>query len=153
VRGQAVDCLYRDLDQVTAVMERCLAGHIEMGYRPGHPHGWVSAIYLAETALCRRQWEAAGDDNALQARTRPYPARLQAALIEKFAWEIGFALLTARKGQARGDVAYVAGCAFRAVACLLQVLFALNEQYWLNEKGALALAEGFALRPPDLQAR
>lgn len=36
---------------------------------------------------------------------------------------------------------------------MLQVVFALNEQYWLNEKGALALAETFAIRPASLQTR
>ena len=33
------------------------------------------------------------------------------------------------------------------------MLFALNRQYWLNEKGALALAETFAMRPEGLKAR
>ncbi|XGV96654.1 MAG: hypothetical protein ACAF41_28475 [Leptolyngbya sp. BL-A-14] len=34
-----------------------------------------------------------------------------------------------------------------------QVLFALNEVYLLNEKGAVALANGFTLCPPDYQRR
>ena len=37
--------------------------------------------------------------------------------------------------------------------CLLQVLFALNHEYWLNEKGALAIANQFAKKPADLQSR
>ena len=37
------------------------------------------------------------------------------------------------------------GCAFRAIACLCQTLFALNGVYLLNEKGAVAAADGFAL--------
>jgi hypothetical protein len=36
---------------------------------------------------------------------------------------------------------------------MLQVLFALNWQYWLNEKGAVALADTFALRPARLRPR
>jgi hypothetical protein len=34
-----------------------------------------------------------------------------------------------------------------------QVLFALNEAYLLNEKGAVALANGFTLCPADYQRR
>jgi hypothetical protein len=34
-----------------------------------------------------------------------------------------------------------------------QVLFALNETYLLNEKGAVALANGFTLCPLDYQQR
>jgi hypothetical protein len=36
---------------------------------------------------------------------------------------------------------------------MLQVLFALNEEYWLNEKGALLIAEKFSLRPQRLKER
>jgi hypothetical protein len=34
-----------------------------------------------------------------------------------------------------------------------QVLFALNEGYLLNEKGAVAIANNFAIRPADYQQR
>jgi hypothetical protein len=34
-----------------------------------------------------------------------------------------------------------------------QVLFALNEACLLNEKGAVALANGFTLCPPEYQRR
>ena len=54
--------------------------------------------------------------------------------------EISFSLVVAQKAVVRGDVAYIAGCCFRSVACMNQVLFALNETYLLNEKGAVALA-------------
>jgi hypothetical protein len=50
-------------------------------------------------------------------------------------------------------VTYASGCLFRAIYCLLQVLFAINDQYWMNEKGALALADGFARSPAHLKER
>jgi hypothetical protein len=42
----------------------------------------------------------------------------------------------ARHGRALEDVTYALGCCLRAVACLCQVLFAVNRTY-LNEKGAV----------------
>ena len=51
------------------------------------------------------------------------------------------------------DVSYLAGCAFRAVACLCQTLFALNGVYLLNEKGAVAAVDGFALSPTGFAKR
>jgi len=86
-------------------------------------------------------------------KTTPYPAKLKQATVNKFAWEISFSLMVAQKAVARGDVAYAAGCCFRSVACMNQVLFALNEMYLLNEKGAVALANGFTLCPLDYQQR
>ena len=153
VRSVPVDFLYRDLSRVTAVVEACQAGQVDIVYQPGHPHGFVSAIYMAEIAICQSLWDPQGKVAALKAQTQPYPAVLKRALIEKFAWEADFALATAKKGIGRGDVAYVAGCCFRSVSCMLQVIFALNGRYWLNEKGAVALAESVPLRPPRFQAR
>lgn len=39
------------------------------------------------------------------------------------------------------------GGLFRCAACLVQVLFALNKRYWLNEKGSVEAVEQFALCP------
>lgn len=153
VQAQPVDFLYRDLSRAAACIEACCSGQVEIVYQPGHPHGFVSSIYMAEVALCRILWEADGRLSALKRRTQPYPEPLQRALLAKFAWEIDFSLRIARKAVERADVAYAAGCCFRCTACLLQVLFALNEHYWMNEKGAVALAETFPVRPPMLQAR
>ena len=153
VQEQKVDFLYRDLSRVGACIEACRAGQVEIVYQPGHPHGFVSSIYMAEVALCQPLWEADGQVSNLKTQTRPYPEQLKKALIEKLAWESDFSLMVARKGIERADVAYVAGCCFRCVACLLQVLFALNEQYWLNEKGAAALADTFPVRPDQLRSR
>lgn len=153
VQSTPVDFLYRDLNRVADVIEACHRGQIEMVYQPGHPHGFVSSIYMAEVALCRVLWQSDERLTTLKDRTRPYPAALREALLRQFAWEVDFSLAIAQKGVERADVAYVSGCCFRAVACFLQVLFALNEQYWLNEKGAVALADSFPLRPPQLRTR
>ena len=153
VQSQAVDFLYRDLSKVEKVIDDCLNGQVDMVYQPGHPHGFVSSIYLAEVAVCRPLWEADEQLAALKRRVMPYPPALQKALIQKFAWEIEFALGTGKKSIARQDVTYAAGCCFRAVACMLQVLFALNQEYWLNEKGALLIADKFSLRPSRLKER
>ncbi len=149
-----VDFLYRDLQKVSDVIEACCQGQVEIAYQPGHPFGFLNSIYMGEVALCQILWESEqGEVSALKARTSPYPAALKQALVDKFAWEIGFSLDTGRKAAARGDVTYAAGCCFRAANCLLQVLFAINETYWMNEKGAVVLAETFRLRPQQFRSR
>jgi predicted nucleotidyltransferase len=153
VEGIPVDFLYRDVAQVNQVINDCHAGKITIDYQPGHPHGFVSSIYMGEVALGLPLHDSQGVLTALKAKTTPYPAKLKQATIDKFAWEISFSLLVAQKSVARGDVAYAAGCCFRSVACMNQVLFALNEVYLLNEKGAVALANSFTLCPADYQRR
>ena len=153
VQSYPVDFLYRDLEKVTKVIEDCLHGRVEMFYQPGHPHGFVSSIYLAEAAVCRPLWDPNGTLLELKSKIDPYPESLQKALIQKFAWEIDFSLGVARKSIERSDVAYAAGCCFRSVMCMLQVLFAMNRTHWLNEKGAAALADTFAIKPLRLRSR
>ena len=153
VRSQRVDLLYRDLKRVEEVITACHQGDIQVVYQPGHPHGFVSSIYMGEVALCKSLWDPQGKIMDLKARTAPYPAALQKAIIDKFAWEAEFSLGIVEKGIERADVAYTAGCCYRAVSCLLQVVWALNQAYWLNEKGAVAKAESFPIKPKRFRQR
>ncbi|WP_375514785.1 hypothetical protein [uncultured Nostoc sp.] len=142
------------------VIDDCHIGRITIDYQPGHPHGFVSSIYMGEIALCQALYDPDGVLEGLKAKTKPYPVGLKQATIDTFAWEISFSLLVAKKAIARNDVVYAAGCCFRSVACINQVLFALNEDYLLNEKGAMpaagyanAVANRFAVCPQDYQQR
>ena len=153
VDGAHVDLLYRDIDRVAAAIDDAHAGKVERFYQPGHPHAFLPTIYMGEAASARLLHDPAGALAALQRRTAPYPAALARALRERFEWEAEFALANARKSLDRGDVSYLAGCAFRAVACLCQTLFALNGVSLLNEKGAVAAAGGFARAPSDFAVR
>lgn len=153
IGGVHVDLLYRDLGRVAAAIDDAHAGKVERFYQPGHPHAFLPTIYMGEVALARVLHDPGGGLEALQRRCHPYPPKLAAALSASFAWEAEFALANARKSLGRGDVSYLAGCVFRALACLCQVLFARNGRYLLNEKGAVAAADGFARRPHDFAAR
>lgn len=152
--GEAkVDLLYRDLSKVAAVIADCRSGRIERHYQPGHPHAFVSAIWMGEVAEARILSDPSGALAALAAETRPYPPALAKAIRDSFLWEARFALENARASLHRPDPAYVAGCQFRAIACLAQVLHALNSRYLLNEKGAVAAAAALPRSAPDFAAR
>jgi hypothetical protein len=78
---------------------------------------------------------------------------LREALIRRFQWEVLFSIENAQTAVPKGDQSYIAGCAFRALACAAQVLFALNRRYLINEKGALAAAARLPLTIADLTDR
>ena len=153
IRSVHVDFLYRDLDKVNTVINSCMEGKVEIFYQPGHPHGFVSSIYFGEIAICRPLWDPEGLIANLKSKVTPYPVALQKTLIQRFAWEIDFSIGIARKSIARSDVAYAAGSCFRSVMCMLQVLFAVNKEHWLNEKGAVAIANNFKIKPINFQSR
>jgi len=153
IRSFPVDFLYRDLDKVNAVINSCHDGKVEIFYQPGHPYGFISSIYLGEIAICQPLWDPEGIIAKLKSRVSPYPIALQKAVIQNFAWEIDFSIEIAKKSIEKADVAYAAGCCFRSVMCMLQVLFAMNKEYWLNEKGALAIANNLEIKPTNFQSR
>lgn len=138
IEEMRVDLLYRDLARVGRVIEDCRAGRVEVAYQPGHPHAFISSIYMGEVALCKTLHDPDGALAALRARTTPYPDALKRELRRRFEWEARFSLENAAKSTTRADTAYIVGCVFRAVACLCQSLHAINGVYLLNEKGAVA---------------
>ena len=85
--------------------------------------------------------------------TAPYPDALRDALIRRFRWEILFSIENARTALPKGDETYIAGCAFRSLACAAQVLFALNWHYLINEKGSLTVAAQLPLTVDNLAGR
>jgi predicted nucleotidyltransferase len=152
VHGVKVDLLYRDLGLVDRVLDDCAAGRTTCAYQPGHPHGFHSHSYAGEVHHGLALHDPTGALAARQGRTSPYPPALRRELVRRYLWEADFAVATAAGAAGRGDLAYVSGCLFRAVACLVQVLFALNGRWFLNEKGAVAEAAEFPRTPPGFAA-
>lgn len=153
IEGQKVDLLYRNVEAVAQVIEACRSGQITMNYQAGHPHGFCSAIWAGEIALCRPLHDPRGTVTGLKSLALPYPLPLRQALMRRFQWEILFSIENAELAASRPEPTQVAGCVYRALACVAQVLFALNERYLINEKAALEEAENFPLTLPELTDR
>jgi Nucleotidyltransferase domain/Domain of unknown function (DUF4037) len=148
VGGVRVDWIYRDLSVVAGIVADCTAGRFSSHYQPGHPHAFHTHMYMAEVHHARVLFDRDGAFAALQARTSPYPRALRDAIIRS-GWEADFALSTAAKSARRGDSFHVAGSLFRCAAVLVQMLFAANERYFLNEKRAVDTAAAFPRCPAD----
>ena len=153
IAGNKVDLLYRPIESVEKLIRDCREGRVSMDYQPGHPHGFCSAIWMGEVALCWPLSDSEGALARLKAMTAPYPDKLREALIRRFQWEILFSIENARTAVPKGDQSYIAGCAFRSLACAAQVLFAVNRNYLINEKGAVASAARLPLTVGDLTER
>ena len=153
IAGNKVDLLYRPIESVETVIRDCREGRVSMDYQPGHPHGFCSAIWMGEVALCQPLSDSQSAIAALKALTAPYPKKLREALMRRFQWEVLFSIDNAHTAVPRGDQAYIAGCAFRSLACSAQVLFALNWHYLINEKGSLTVAAQLPLTVDNLAGR
>lgn len=153
IDGVQVDWIYRDLDRVRRIWRQCEVGQFEVGTQPGHPLGVYSYAYVGELALGRILADRGGELAALRQEMQHYPQPLRTALIANARWEVPFILAAARKGAARGDAFYVAGCLFRAVGLLTHALHAHAERWVLNEKGAVRAAGTLPGAPADFAVR
>ncbi|HEV3496861.1 MAG TPA: nucleotidyltransferase domain-containing protein [Actinomycetes bacterium] len=152
MRGTKLDLLYRDLRLVDRVLDDCAAGRVTCDYQPGHPHGFHNHSYAGEVHHGLALHDPDGALAERQARTSTYPPALAEAIVRRHLWEARFAVTTAAGAAGRGDLTYVSGCLFRSVACLVQVLFAVNGRWFVNEKGSVAEAAGLPRTPPGFAA-
>ena len=153
IGGKKVDLLYRCVEAVEEVDSRVPGRRRQDGLSAGTSArlllGDLDGRSRSLPAAPRSRWRARrveGDDE-------PYPDPLRQALIRRFLWEVLFSIENGEIAVARGDQTHVAGCAYRALCCVGQVLFALNRRYLINEKGALDEASGFPVTIPRLDAR
>jgi hypothetical protein len=139
-----IDFLYRNIDQVQKTIEDAQAGTIEIDFNQQPPYGFFSVIYLAETHQCVALHDPHGVIAAMKERVQTYPPRLKEKLVADDLWLVEFTLLHARDFAGRGDVYNTAGCLTRAAAYLTQVLFAINETYFISDKSALEEIDKFS---------
>ena len=153
IEGRRVDWIYRDLSRVARSISDAGRGRISSHYQPGHAHAFHSYIYAGEAHYAVIRHDPRLRLAALQRRTRPYPSPLRDSIRRAFLWQARFALEAAGKSARRGDVFHVAGSLFQSAACLVQVLFAANRRYFVNEKGSLVATDAFAHRPVRFRHR
>lgn len=153
IDGNHVDFLYRDLNRVRQVIERCAAGEPDAVYQLGHPMGFQLQIYVGETHFCRPIFDRAGKLTRLKSMVAQYPEKMRTALVRKHLFDSAFHLELATKPAARGDIMYVSICLATATGFMTLVLYALNRQFYLNEKSAFLQSAGFAIHPAQFHDR
>ncbi len=147
IRGHHVDFLYREIGAVREAIEDCIAGRPRSIYQLGHPLGFHMQIYAGEIHVCRPLFDPTGAVAKIKALVREYPEKFRAAAVTKHLFDAEFELSIAAKPVERADVMYVSGCLFRAAGFMTLVLYALNRRFYLNEKGAFAESQRFAIKP------
>ena len=153
VDGHHVDLILRETARVAAEVDNCRAGRVTAHYQTGHPHAYLNVMYVGELAISRVLWDGTGEVACLKPIAEAYPAKLKSALVNFFKFEAGFSAMFASANAGKEDPYYVHAHLTRSVSCLNQVLFALNEQYCVNEKKAARMIDSFPISPIRYRAR
>ncbi len=153
IGGQRVDFLYRNIDFVSSTIDDCNAGNVRSDYWQQPAYGFHSFMYCTETAICCPLYDPDQVIERLKAKVAQYSPHLKQAIIKNFLWSARFTLDTTSKPASRGEVYLVTGCLARTIHCLVQVLYALNETYYLSEKKLAADLDSFSIRPKKFLER
>lgn len=153
VEGIHTDLILRDTGRVRQAMDDCQAGKISSNYQPGHPHAFQNAIYMGELAVCKLLWVGSDVIPELKKIAEVYPPKLKEGLIYYYSFEAGFSASLAAGNAQKDDIYYVTAHIVRSISCLNQWIFALNEQYCLNEKKAVRIIDSFFIRPEGYKKR
>ena len=153
VQGYHVDFILRDIKRVSKVIDDCLNGKISSNYQTGHPHAYLNAMYMGEIAICKVLDDPKNKISELKAKTIPYPENLKNAIIGWYMFEASFSLMVAKSSIDKDDISYVCGHCFRSISSLNQVLFALNNEYCINEKKAVKMIDTFKIKPQNYKKR
>ncbi len=148
-----VDFLYRNIDHVRRVIAEARAGETASDFNQQPPYGFQSVIYLAETQACVPLWDPNGIIRDLKASVAEYPPALKQRVIGDSLWGAKFTLEHAVKFAHRGDVYNTVGCFTRMASNLTQALYALNEAYFISDKGAMEAIAAFSIRPAEYPVR
>ena len=153
IQGQRVDFLYRNLDFVSRTLDDCANGIFEIDYLQQPPYGFYSYMYCAETQICKPLHDPSNILSTLKAKVATYSQVLKQAIIQRNLWSANFSLENGPKAAKRGDIYFTAGCVTRAISMLVQVLYALNETYFLSEKNLAKRISTFGILPSNFTKR
>jgi len=142
-----VDFLYRNVDQVKRTISDAQQGIVAHDYDQQPPYGFYSVTYLAETHICIPLYDPNNVIADLKRSVEIYPPKLKKRVIADSLWSAEFTIVHARGYAAQGDVYNTVGCLTRVVTNLNQVLFALNERYFIRDKQVMQTIAGFAHLP------
>ena len=144
-----VDLLYRSVEHVERTLHELRQGERHHDWWQQPAFGFTSVIYGGEVHTCRPLRDDHGTVEHLKQLTSPYPEELRRRIVAEDLWRAEFTVANARTPAFRDDSYTTMGCLTRAAALLVQVLFALNRTWFVNDKGSLDQADTFERRPPD----
>jgi len=148
-----LDLIYRNLDQVQAVIDEGQRGVWRHDYDQQPPYGFRSVVYFGEIQICVPLHDPAGEIARLKQVVAEYPKALRDRIVQDSLWGAEFSLLLSRKFGGTAAVCNAVGCMTRIAQFLIHTLFALNKRYFVSEKCANRLIGDFPLRPRDFTSR
>ena len=154
-RAQGVDidyCWVRTIAEIDAELDAWLSGKIAPVSRVWTLWGYHILTDIANQMVID---DPSGIIAAWQARLHPYPRALQRAILRKHMESLNYWRTDYHYHNKveRADRVFLAGISARLVHDIMQVLFAINQHYYVGDGNNLHYVEAFAIQPADFAER
>jgi hypothetical protein len=152
-RGVIIDGIWpRKIGQIDAALDGWLSGEIKTDPMVWTVWGYHILPDIYHQAIIEDPYDVIG---GWQRRLSVYPPALKRALLDKHLesvryWRHDYHY---QNKVRRGDVVFLAGLTTRLVHDLIQILFALNETYFVGDGQNLDFVRRFRIAPPDFAAK
>lgn len=146
---QRVDLIYRNIEFVEKTITESVEGRIKTDYFQQPAYGFYSYMYCSETKFNTILYDPFDIVRQLKKKVQVYPQRLKNKIINFFLWDAQFSFSRAEKSAKRSEIYIVAGCFTRIVNDLIQVLYALNETFFISEKKFYSDCKSFTIGPEN----
>ncbi len=152
-KGVVVDGVWpRTIGEIDAALDQWQSGNIEP-----IPMDWTIWGYHILTDIYNQAIveDPYGVIQGWKERLKVYSPRLRQAILDKYLtmlhyWRTDYHY---RHKIDRGDIIFLAGMSAKLVHEIMQILFALNETYYVGDGSNLEFAEKFKIIPPDLNGK
>ena len=148
-----VDFLYKNLDQIEAVIEEGCRGVWRHDFDQQPAYGFRSVVYFGETYISVPLHDPDGEITRLKQSIVNYPEALRERIVQDCLWAVEFSLWSCRNFADVADVYNATGCMTRVAQFLVHALFALNREYFVSDKYANWIIDQFTSRPHNFTLR
>jgi hypothetical protein len=145
---QRVDFIYRNVEFIEKTIEESIQGKIQTDFFQQPAYGFYSYMYCSETKFNSILYDPSDIVKKLKEKVQTYPQKLKHKIINEFLWDAQFSFSRAGKSAKRDEMYIVAGCLTRTINDLVQVLYALNETFYISEKKFYTDYNLFKIKPP-----
>ncbi|HTA76853.1 MAG TPA: nucleotidyltransferase domain-containing protein [bacterium] len=154
-KNYRIESTIRSVERVEKVISDCRAGVIENIRTSWNPYGFYNYVYLSDIESAYSLEDSSHILSAWKSQVASYPHKLKSAIVArslegtKF-WLDNFHYLSAIQ---RDDFLYTSGIVQGSLHHLIQILFAINDKYYVGDKKNLEAVQEMKLKPEDFKER
>lgn len=150
--GTPVEVVVRLIPQMDKRLNECLNGHFEIIPQTWTSNGYYTFTYLCELSFIIPIWDPNHLIENYQKKIIPYPSKLKKSIIDRFfaranTWINNFHYQSAIK---RKDVLFTSPIVIHTVLDIIQIIFALNEEYYTGDKKLEIALDKLSYCPKEL---